>query len=216
MVARFVCLANSLKEGGRCVAGIELEQNNARKIVNGVPKWIRPVCKTNHGEIPKRLTEHIQLLDIIELDIIGIPFEKSYQSENVFFREKSLRIVGKFPVKELDQLCDRRQFIFESRSKAISRDAIQSIDYSLVLVKPNQFEAKIKEYEDNPFKAPQVRMIFTYHGILYDFPVTDPVFITKIQSNPEFLKNQQDLYFCLSLGINWNDWHYKLVAGVII
>jgi hypothetical protein len=36
MPARFVCLANSFKEGGRCLAGIELDNNNNPKIENGI------------------------------------------------------------------------------------------------------------------------------------------------------------------------------------
>jgi hypothetical protein len=40
MPTRFVCLANSFKEGGRCLAGIELDNNNNPIIENGHPKWI--------------------------------------------------------------------------------------------------------------------------------------------------------------------------------
>ena len=39
MPTRFVCLANSFKEGGRCFAGIELDANNKPLLVNGHPKW---------------------------------------------------------------------------------------------------------------------------------------------------------------------------------
>jgi len=41
MLTRFVCLANSFKEGGRCLAGIVLDNNNKPVIENALPKWIR-------------------------------------------------------------------------------------------------------------------------------------------------------------------------------
>jgi hypothetical protein len=43
---RFVCLANSFKEGGRCVAGIVLDSNNNPE--NGNVHWIRPVANLLH------------------------------------------------------------------------------------------------------------------------------------------------------------------------
>lgn len=59
MIARFVCLANSYKEGGMCLAGFELDVNNNPILINNHPKWLRPICKTNHGEIPKHLVSHL-------------------------------------------------------------------------------------------------------------------------------------------------------------
>lgn len=42
-----LCLANSYKHGGRCIAGIEVTLDNKGysivRDVNGVPKWVRPV-----------------------------------------------------------------------------------------------------------------------------------------------------------------------------
>lgn len=51
---RFVCLANSFKERGRCVAGIVLDENN-----NPTNTWIRPVSNSLHGELNTQLVEHI-------------------------------------------------------------------------------------------------------------------------------------------------------------
>ena len=44
----FVCLANSYKHGGRCIAGVEVEWREDRwRIVRDerqMPRWVRPVC----------------------------------------------------------------------------------------------------------------------------------------------------------------------------
>lgn len=40
-MARIVCLANSFKKGGRCVAGIDLETG----------RWMRPIGRGDEGAI---------------------------------------------------------------------------------------------------------------------------------------------------------------------
>jgi len=85
MPTRFVCLANSFKEGGRCLAGIELDKNNNPIIANGRLKWVRPICNTPHGEVPTDLVAHIEVLDIIEIEVTGYPDKEDYQSENALF-----------------------------------------------------------------------------------------------------------------------------------
>ncbi len=107
MKTQLVCLANSYKEGGRCLAGVELK-DGVSLIENEKPAWIRPVSKTKHGEIPTYLVPHIKLLDIVELDL----FEKvpaGYQSENALFNLASLKIVGTFAAALLPALCNNAQ-----------------------------------------------------------------------------------------------------------
>lgn len=214
MPTRFVCLANSFKEGGRCLAGIELDNNNNPKVENGHPKWIRPICNTPHGEVHTHLVVHLKILDIIEIDITGYLGVRDYQSENALFRENSIRVLGRFNTNNLNQLCDNRNFIFGNRGKAVSEEAIGNLSYSLMLINTNQFTVIEKTYEDNP-NRPQVRLVFSYNGNQYDLPVTDPVFLHNYQSNPDFLEGINEAYLCLSLGVAWQDWYYKLVAGII-
>lgn len=51
-----LCLANSYKHGGRCIAGIEVTINNGTYTIvrdaNGVPKWLRPISHSAAGEVP--------------------------------------------------------------------------------------------------------------------------------------------------------------------
>lgn len=214
MQTRFVCLANSFKEGGRCLAGIELDNNNNPKLENGHPIWIRPICKTPHGEVPNHFTVHLHVLDIIEIDVTGYPEKKDYQSENVFFNENSIKVIGRFDFNTLPQLCDNRTLVFGNKGKAVSEEKIGSLTHSLVLIQTNQFEVIEKTYEDTPNKH-QLRLVFSYNGIRYDFPVTDPVFLHNYQRNPDILEGCEELLLCLSLGVAWQNWYYKLVAAII-
>lgn len=214
MTIRFVCLANSIKEGGRCLAGIQLNNNNEPIIEINGPKWIRPICKTQHGKVYTHWVSHITLMDIVEIELTGFPAKPSYQSENVFFKDEDLKVVGRFQRDKLDTLCDNRYFLFGNWGKALSVDEAALLDHSLVLINVSKFEIVEKNDLENPDKK-KIRLLFTHNETLYDFPVTDPVFLQLYRNNSRILRIVKRLYLCVSIGINFNGWHYKLVAGII-
>lgn len=213
MATKFICLANSYKEGGRCLAGIEIENNNP-VITDNKPKWIRPVCNTEHGEIPSNIVSHIRISDIVEIQTSDKPTGEYYQSENVFFDINSIKVIGKYDESRLDELCDNRSLIFGNKGKAISGEFINKLDYSLMLVKTNQFSFINRTYENTPERN-QIRMSFQYNSNNYDFPVTDPVFMKRYEMNPDFVQKYNNAYIVLSVGVCWNDWYYKLVTTII-
>lgn len=212
MPTRLVCLANSFKEGGRCLAGIELDNQNNPVIINGRPGWIRPICNTLHGEIPTHLVSHLNMLDIIEIDVTGNP-NTDYQSENALFRENSIRHIGTFEKGNLNSLCENPLTIFNNRGNAVAQDVIGKLTRSLILINTNNFEVTERTYEDTQKK--QTRLIFTHRMNQYNFPITDPVFLHHYQADPDFIEDITGLFLCLSLGVVWQNWYYKLVAGII-
>jgi len=213
MQTRFVCLANSFKEGGRCIAGIELDANNNAIFIGGRPKWIRPVHSADHGQIPNHIAESLQILHIVQIDITSNN-PQGYQSENANFKLNSLKIIGNFNYSNLNTLCEIKKFIFGNRGKAVSGDAIENLNYSLMLIDITQFEITQIVYDDNPSK-PKTRLVFQYNGNRYDLPITDPSFLNKYQHNKEILDDNKQIFLTLSLGIELEDWYYKLVAAVI-
>jgi hypothetical protein len=210
----FVCLANSYKEGGRCIAGIELDDNYEPIFDNGNPKWVRPVCDTTlHGEIPTSLVSNVNILDIIEIEALGYQDLDSYQYENVLFDTKSLDIIGQYDKSDLNTLYDTRHFIFGNSKKALSEVEINEQNHSLMFIKVTVFKVYERIYEDT--LKPQIRMKFIYFGMQYDLPVTDPVFLKRYQSNPDFIKAYSHLDMTLSIGIKHEGWYYKLIAAII-
>jgi hypothetical protein len=214
MPARFVCLANSYKEGGRCVAGIMLDHNNNPIIQGGLPIWIRPISDEGHGEIRQDLVDHIRILDIVEIEIVDY-VRDGYQSENATFRESSIGMVGAFDPGRLYELCDERPLLFGNHGKVINIKYIDRLHHSLALVRATDF--KVIEYstEDDPGRK-KIRLSFTYKGVQYDFPITDPVFKQNYQANANLVDDINEMLLTLSVGVPLNDWHYKLVAGVIV
>ena len=86
----FICLANSYKYGGRCIAGVEIrlsaDEKSFRVVTeDGEPKWIRPVQRgAEHEEIAEETARNIRILDVIELETTDF-CGTDCQCENVYF-----------------------------------------------------------------------------------------------------------------------------------
>ena len=70
-------------------------------------------------------------------------------------------------------------------------------------------------YCDEERENSKYRMKFTYFESNYDFPITDPVFLEQFKKNPENYSDLKGLYLVLSLGMEFEGFHFKLVAAVI-
>ena len=210
MHTRIVCLANSYKEGGRCVAGVKLDE---RGLPEKPVQWIRPVCLTNEGEIPTQWVQNVRPLDILEFEKTA-DAPKTFQTENVTFDEKTLQVTGKFPQDRLDELCNQRQFLlFGSKTKAVEQNESKKLNHSLTMIHTDHFKVYEHLYEDRA--RPQVRLRFSFDIYSYDFPITDPVFLSHYQQNKQLLAGVNKIYLTLSLGRLHEGWHYKLVACIL-
>lgn len=209
-----ICMGNSYKNGGRCLAGIEVKKtSNGYSVVKdnaGSPKWIRPVMANDHHGIPESMVKAFGMLDVLEVDISNeVPV--GAHSENVHFC--NINKVGRYNGSLLS-LCDEgHSLIFGNRGKAVSEEVFSTGGYSLMFVKPTDL---FIESQQNDYGHEKYRIQFTYMGNRYDFPLTDPEYISLLQRGQCECGNRKDeLYLTLSLGVNFNDWHYKLVAGVV-
>ena len=92
MDKHFICLANSYKRGGRCIAGIvvSIDSNDhwvTETLSNGSPKWIRPINRnTEYGEIPENEARFISLLSIVRLTDIE-PCPSQSHAEDVYYQQ---------------------------------------------------------------------------------------------------------------------------------
>lgn len=213
----FICLANSYKRGGRYIAGIEVrfDATGHWGIVRderGNPRWLRPVSKLLYGEIPKEEALDFNLLTIIRVvDVAPCPI--CAHSENVYYsRLESTHLQVKLSPVVLDRLINRcHNDIFYGKGKAIHPTDYAHGDYSLMFIQPENATT----YVDTDRETPQFRMEFDYHDVHYDFPITDPVFIDFLRDDPEQLGDLPHVFLTLSLGLEYEGWHQKLVAGVL-
>ena len=89
--------------------------------------------------------------------------------------------------------------IFGNRGAAVSQDTIDRANYSLMLIRLEEFEISERKYEDREYS--QVRIVFRYNGNRYDLPITDPTFLHRYGNNAEILEGVDNILLSLSLGV---------------
>ncbi len=213
----FVCLANSYKRGGRCIAGVEIAYNQRQweivKNDDGSPRWVRPIANTQYGEIPNYIAYGIKLLSVVKLTDVQIcPDNVHY--ENVKYSQIKVCPLAYPPeAVTLNQFVDSsHQSVFGSRGKAISADMVPRLNYSLMLIRAENAQAYIDENREKS----KSRMKFKYYGTEYDLPITDPFFLDEFKKQPNRFTHIPNIYLILSLGLEYEGWHHKLVSGIII
>lgn len=213
----FLCLANSYKYGGRCLAGIELEKGaSSFHIVrnpDGSPHWIRPVMSQGTGEVPAEMTSAIGLFDVVEID--GVEEKPHYaHSEDVLF--STMHQVMSYPrsAKAIEVLCDSvHEALLGYKEKKITPEQYQQGTFSLALIRPDH--VRISCVEVNEFA--KFRVSFTYLGVEYNCSLTDPEYLHNLQAyGIESLEREKgEMYLAISLSQEYQGYYHKLVAGVL-
>lgn len=214
----FICLANSLKRGGRCIAGVEITLDDKRhwtvvRKSDGSPKWIRPIDKTTEfGEILLGEAQFIPLLSVVRLtDVVPIPCQA--HQEDVHY--STMTIVGRVPasVAVLGQFVDKvHPVIFYGTDRAIGIPTYAAADHSLMLVHADSAEIVSEVKEDKT----RYRMLLSYNGVIYDLSVTDPDYIDALNTGRASIGFIPDVYVTLSLGLVYEERHHKLVAALLL
>ncbi len=211
-----LCLANSKKHGERCIAGIQLVPNDKSQFhpvkTNGNPKWLRPVTDDEHGRVPAGLVQDIAVGDIIEMNCLR-PCPVAYQSENIYFEQKSLRVIrpAKLSEKHLYQLVeDDGYFVFDNSGPCLTDEEISHVTRSLILIKTE----KAKPFFSTPYNT-RPRFRFLYKKNWYNFPITDVNFIDRMQDDPGLLQEQGGFFLTVSLSIRFEGKYWKLAAGIL-
>lgn len=217
----FICLANSYKHGNRCIAGVEIElypqrsSYSVKRDSNGNPLWFRPIHRwAEAGAVPNAEAQDISVMDIVKAYQVD-PCPEGAQKENYYYSrlEKVSRMSNK--TQNLDRLADRtHSVLFGNRGAAVHPDRYEYLDYSVLLIKCSTVEFYQKDRSEWN-KEPQPRGRIMHNGTEYDLPVTDPVFRQVIQNDIEKANSYVDYYITLSLGVEHDEWHSKLIACVI-
>ena len=217
MDAFFVCLANSLKRGGRCVAGVEVKIDNAGnwtvvQNADGCPKWIRPInSMSEYGEINIGEARYIPLLSIVKLEEI-VPIPNQAHTEDVLY--SMMKVIGRVNASNevLQQFVDTvHEVIFYGTDRAIDIPTYEAGDHSLMFVRADEAEIVADVGEEKT----RYRMLLVFNGIVYDLSVTDPYFIDALNEKRIKIGLQPDLYVTLSLGLVYEERHHKLIAAVV-
>lgn len=220
---QFICLANSWKMGGRCVAGV------------GAQGWIRPVSGISGGTL---FTEYryangaeAALLDIVEVEVVT-PKPEPHQPENWLLGPAQWQLVQQVPpasaLQYLAQFLVPGPVLLGNQSDSVDHAALlkQPAKASLALVEPQSVQWYITT---SPFDGKRkTRCLFSLAGCHYDLSITDPRFVPRLNAlgdgiHPKDVAGsgvgaQDRVALCISLGEPFvKTGHcYKLVAGVLV
>ncbi|WP_371229079.1 hypothetical protein ACAW63_22700 [Pseudomonas sp. QE6] len=218
-VHQIVCLANSRKMSGRCVAG---------KLTAGpsAGTWIRPIGTSATHEISERDREYqngstAQKLDVINITFTGVANGGFQQENHVIDDNVYWTKVNQVTVNDLARIVDTPVSLWESgnhsysgRNDRISVAALAVPRQTLYLIRPEDVRFTV-DAEGANFGNPKrvVRASFTYNGQVYALRVTDPEVeqYYKAQKDGEYPAEVN--YFTISLGEPYDGHAYKLIAA---
>ena len=211
-MARIVCLANSFKDAGRCLAGIDLDTG----------QWVRPVPAGGGGVPTDWVTiggAELRPLDIIEVNLDPAPVATRYQRENRGLLNPGCRLIGRLPPAETRKYCEFTPTLLHSKSDRVTPQVLESLPpdqwKSLQLVWPSEFSFEKDERVDYKWRA-HFRDFF---GTLFKLRLTDPALIARLKRGDRIGSR---CYLAISLTEPFvppdggmEPRCYKLVAGVV-
>jgi hypothetical protein len=217
-VKRIVCLANSRKTGGYCVAGKELEGD-------GPVRWIRPVSSRVQEEVSdfeRRYEDGStpQLLDLIDVPLLD-PRPKGHQRENwLLDPTRRWKRVGSIQRDKLNQYVDPISPLWIDRDSTsrglfdqVAANEVNELTQSLRLIDVQKVVLSVFDY----YNKRRVQARFRFAERDYWLWVTDPLYEETFKAKPDgdYSIGQSWLTISLAEPFLKKNACYKLVAAII-
>jgi hypothetical protein len=218
---RLICLANSTKLGGHCVAGLRVDGKG----------WIRPVSELPEGELSTRQCTCASGVEVAPLDLIDIEVSRHIplvnQSENWVVTNTPWTLVSR-PAPATLAASVRKALVSVPPLLECNADRRSIHDFpsnrsaaSLALVVPPHPTWQVTTSARNKM---QVRCVFDLGSTSYNLVVTDPVWKQRFrtltfgvhQGSAVGLGVADRLLLCISTGEPYRGYCYLLVAAVIV
>jgi hypothetical protein len=213
-----LCLANSYKHGGRCVAGIRIEDCS----------WIRLRGAASDGSLQP--AEYMlddgtepRLLDLIEVEAhYALPSDAHPEDWQIApVRWTLLQRPAKTDIlRRAIAAAENATTILRGYRDRIAAEEIRTkpMKSSLELVCPAELHWWVREESGKR----RYRALFRRHHVTYDFSVTDPRWLERLNLLPAGIYPHAYLagegaktWLTISLSEAFHGWHYKLVASVV-
>lgn len=225
---RLLVLANSIKKGGRCVAGRELLDGE-------VGPWCRPISEAEEGELRPYEMKLGGGSTLRPLQVVDVPVDRAAPTashpEDWIVTGDEWSVVASEPTAVLETLIEKPQSLWLEAGMPSDRVTAAYLSGprpfpSLYLIRPEGLRLRYWR-EHNPFKGyiqKKTRVAFTYNGTGYDMSFTDPVathsYCTSYPSTSEPAKEisspfGDECVICVSLTPPLNGVHYKVVASYL-
>lgn len=203
----FLCLANSTREGGHCVAGIDLDSG----------KWIRPVGPSDGKLSNKDILISGTKATIRPFDIVtlrhGAPTPIPGQAENhlipdtgPIFKPIAQSSAINEPIRLHEHLHDAEQLF--NLGVSFRRDRVSHEDIITNKLEDSLTLLLVQDpvFHDEP--EGKVRMDVPYQSEIHSLRITDPLFGSLPRTGGPWVT-------CISLGAEFKGFHYGLVAMAV-
>lgn len=222
MQKTIVCLANSWKHNGSCVAG--------RQYTDGRwGDWVRPISARAGQEVAASEGRYSDFTDPKVLDIMKVPVlepkPENHQQENWLLDPRGTwSKQGVVSWTELQAAVDAPPEPLWKNGSSSSRgtnDRVAASDVatfarSLYLLRPTNLVISVELEVAEDFARRRVRARFSLGKSSYRLAVTDPVVVQKYLSEPDGEFAVPEALLCVSLAADvLSGYCYKLVAAVI-
>ncbi|MBK8482300.1 MAG: hypothetical protein IPL40_14230 [Proteobacteria bacterium] len=220
-VKRIICLANSRKINGRCIAG--------RVLSNGQPAgWLRPASDREHEEVSEYERQYQDGSDPRVRDIIDVPLlrprPKDFQQENWLLDAQYYWVkTGRAKWKDLEPLDEPTgplwidgHSTYNGINDEIPLSEAVTLRSSLRLIRVDTLQLVVfapGEAFGNSKRRVQAK--FSHAGVRYALWVTDPQYEVRYLAQPDGEHQIGESFLTISLGEPYKDCCYKLVAAII-
>lgn len=220
-VKRILCLANSRKLSGRCVAGREFDGHVAGP-------WVRPVSAREHEEVSEYERQYEDGSDPQVLDVIDVPVREArpagHQTENwlldpEYYWSRVERVappdVRRF-VEPPASLWIDGQSTYAGKNDEIPLSLLSGVESSLRLIRVDALTLTVfapREAFGSAKRRVQGR--FEHAGSRYALWVTDPTWERRYLAQSDGSYEIGECCLTISLGEPFRDACYKLIAAVI-
>ena len=219
VIKTLVCLANSRKLSGRCVAGMVDDDSG---------EWVRPVSDRLNREVSARERQYEDGTEPNVLDIVSVPLLRpeshNFQSENWLldpdYYWKKTGKVGWRGLLSLEQcpssLWSNGSSTYHGNNDHILIEEALTLSDSLKLIRVT--DLTLHMHVPGAMFGDQKRVLrarFSYRGHEYILRVTDPEYELEYQAKPEGVYELGESFLTVSLSEPFEGYVYKLVAAII-
>jgi hypothetical protein len=228
-------LANSLKKGGRCIAGREVLWFPDGRWRFG--PWIRPVSAHGDGELAHEETIRPDGSQVQVLEFANVALAQNQHEE---CQPENWVIAGPRCWSKLDRPCklppmpaleEHPPDLWIDKAELNDRISPERLaelrpGFSLAVIRPDEltlaWHAEMNTFKKRPQNKFRAR--FTYNGLKYELSLTDPLaserFCTPMPSVGEkprtlTLQSPHGPMLCVSLTPVFSGFHYKVAATIL-
>ena len=218
-----ICLANSRKLQGQCVAGLRTDGEG----------WIRPVAAVPLGTLHPG---HYMLQDVTQpllMDVISVSYHggqaEPHQPENWLIDSTGWRLVFRPAPAEYDAIL---RGSLETGPGLLGNES-NRVDYATLAAMPGAASLALVVPEDLQWNVTtdfrgqrRTKARFRLAGAAYDLPITDPCWPSRLDHLPlgvypvAAANVAPDEYVMLTVSLGeptpWDNCCYKVVAGVVV